>query len=82
MSLSNQIRMIDSEASDWDVGIKDSLIIPKEDVKQFIKRRVDSIQIKLDTNKEAYARHELLELLQELKQDAGKKLTQLEEIGK
>lgn len=36
-NLSSKIRQIDSEASDWDVGIKDSLVVPAEDVKEAVR---------------------------------------------
>ena len=37
-TLSDKIKEIDSEASDWNIGIKDQLIIPKSDVKEFIEK--------------------------------------------
>lgn len=50
---------------------RDNFKIKVGKVKEFIRRRINDIQEKLDTKQEAFARYELLELLQKLNMDLG-----------
>lgn len=70
-NLSSKIRQIDSEASDWDVGIKDSLVVPAEDVKEAVRLLKNHIETIKGGNWTAIKNH----LLKDINKIFGDKLT-------